>query len=139
MYLLNLTTSLLFGLTSAYTYYMNVIPFFVACGCCLMTSVLYYGSCLLQIDEDLSNSLKIIDIIICNFSVFYCGIIGFSYGFNIWSTLCMLCIIYIIIVYYFLHLSHHPEYGYYIHSSIHIIGNIGVYCLLQSVLLSTII
>lgn len=132
---LNFTTSFLFGLTAIYTYYRNVLAFSAACTYCLISSILYHGSCILQLDEDLCNSFKIVDMIICNFCVVYFGIIGCSYGFNIWTSSSILCIIYMIAVYYWFNLSHHPYYGHYIHSSIHLVGNIGIYLMQESILL----
>lgn len=131
---LNLTTSFLFGITSIYAYYRNVIALSTASIYCFISSILYHGSCLLHLDEDLCNSFKIIDIIVCNFCVTYFSIIGCSYGINIWMASSILCIIYMFTLYYWFNLSNHPDYGYYVHSSIHLVGNIGV-CLMLEVFL----
>jgi hypothetical protein len=131
---INLSSSLVFGISAYYSsIYKNVVEFECGCFFVLCSSILYHGARTLKLDEDLIEALKVIDII----NVYVC-ILYFTYlslGFNIWYGLGWVCILYMLTLYYWFNASNHPEYGHYLHSSIHIISNIGIAFMIESYLL----
>lgn len=99
----------------------------------LITSILYHGARILKLDEELINALKIVDIVNVHVCTIYFTYL--SFGYNIWYFLWWLCIIYMVILYYWMNISNHPEYGYYLHSSFYLIGSLGITFMIESYLL----
>lgn len=74
--------------------------------------------------------IRMIDVIVCNASVIIFSIS--SIGFNIWYLFGLLCAYYNYFIYYKCQLSTCPTYGEYWHSTIHVVGNIGIICMVES-------
>ncbi len=129
---LNFLTSFAFVISGLYSYFRGNNFIYHGSIMCLITSTLYHGSLIKKVNSALRNSLKIIDILTTHLCVLFYLIE--SMGFNIWTYISLACILYMIILYYYYSASHHPKYGYYVHSSIHIIGNIGVMSMVESYL-----
>jgi hypothetical protein len=128
---INFASSLVFGISAYYAWvYKNSLQFTQGCILILLSSILYHGARTLKLDTDLIESLKIIDIINVHVCTLYFTYL--SFGFNIWYGLWWICILYMVTSYYMLNASNHPEYGYYLHSSYHLIGNLGILFMIES-------
>jgi len=127
---LNFLTSFAFVISALYSYFRGNNFIYHGSIMCLITSILYHGALIQKVDPALSESLKIIDILNTHLCVLFYT--AESMGFNIWTYISLACILYMITLYYYYSASHHPEYGYYIHSTIHIIANIGVMSMVES-------
>jgi hypothetical protein len=131
---INLVSSFAFGVAAYYSLYIrNSICFMQGSMMCLISSILYHGARTLKLDEDLINSLRTLDIINIHVCTIYFTIL--SFGYNIWYLLWWLCIIYMVILYYWMNVSYHPSYGYYLHSSYHLLGGVGISFMLESYIL----
>jgi hypothetical protein len=132
--LINFVSSFSFSISSIYAfYYKNSTMFAQGYFILLLSSILYHGVRVLQLDENLIDAIKVIDMI--NAHVLICYFTYISFGINIWFFLWICCIIYISMIYFYFNMSYHPVYGYYAHSSIHLVGAIGVIFMIESYLL----
>jgi len=146
---INFITSFLFLITALYSYHKNIISICIACSLCLISSIIYHG-CLYYntstnnpitntsnntpINPNIMQYIRIIDMIICNLSAVMFILV--SFGFNIWYMYGLLCAYYNYVIYYECGLSFCPKYGEYWHSTLHLMGNIGIICMIESFLIS---
>ena len=162
---INFITSFLFLLTALYAWYRNVISICILCSLCFITSIIYHG-CLeynittsTPIDKSATTTpatpttttpattttnepihpdimwyIRIVDIIVCNASTIIFILV--SVGLNIWYLSGLLCAYYNYFIYYKCKLSMCPIYGDYWHSTLHLVGNIGIVCMVESCLFS---
>jgi hypothetical protein len=158
---INFITSFLFLLTALYSWYRNVILICISCSLCFISSIIYHG-CLeynitanilattkptttipatttlttltTPIHPNIISYIRIVDIIVCNTSTIIFILV--SIGFNIWYLFGLLCAYYNYFIYYKCKLSTCPIYGDYWHSTLHLVGNIGILCMVESCLFS---
>jgi hypothetical protein len=121
-YGLNFKTSFLFLLPLCYSYYNNLLDIALGCNICLITSLLNHATYIKIINtiDKLTNSVCLL-----YFSIYY-------YTNNIYYYLTLCCIFIVIYTIKISKLSYHLQYGIYIHSLIHLIGNIGIIFLIKS-------
>ena len=155
---INFITSFLFLLTALYSGYRNVISICIGCCLCFITSIIYHGCLEYNVNANAPATttpatttpattkptkpikpnimwyIRIIDIIVCNASTIMFILV--SIGFNIWYLLGLLCAYYDYFIYYKCELSKCPIYGDYWHSTLHLVGNIGIMCMVESYLIS---
>jgi hypothetical protein len=121
-YGLNFKTSFLFLLPLFYSYYNNLLDITLGCNICLITSLLNhatYNKIINKIDK-ITNSICLI-----YFTIYY-------YTNNIYYYLMICCLCIVVYTIKISKLSYHLQYGIYIHSLIHLIGNIGILLLIKS-------
>ena len=153
---INFITSFLFLLTALYSWYRNVISICIGCCLCFISSIIYHGCLTYNVNANAPATttpttttptkpttpikpnimwyIRMIDIIICNASVIMFILV--SIGFNIWYSLGLLCAYYDYMVYYKYQMSKCLKYGDYWHSTLHLVGNIGIMCMVESYLVS---
>jgi len=150
---INFITSFLFLLTALYSGYRNVISICIGCSLCFITSIIYHGCLEYNVNANAPATttpatttpttpirpnimwyIRIIDMIVCNSSTIMFILV--SIGFNIWYLLGLLCAYCDYFIYYKCELSKCPIYGDYWHSTLHLVGNIGIVCMVESCLFS---
>jgi hypothetical protein len=135
---LNLLTSFCFLWTLFHSRYRKCYHLEVGCFLCLITSIFYHGSRTLQklkniADVRLKQSVeffRLVDICICQSCVVYFTYQSASYHWLYIGTLT--AIVYIFLLYYVLRLSARETSGELWHSTLHIIANIGISCLIEA-------
>jgi hypothetical protein len=127
---LNFITSFAFIISALYSYIRGNNYIYHGSIMCLITSLFYHGSLTYKVDDALSEAFRIVDILTTQFCILF--YIVESIGFNIWSYISVGCLSYMILLYYIYSGSQHPEYGYYLHSTLHIVSNIGIITIVES-------
>ena len=125
--MLNLLTSFSFLFTSIHSYKRNYIFLTLGCVLCLITSIIYHGSLLFC--KKISFITRIIDMIVA-----HSCIVLFLYNYLSYHPLNLItigCLIYLFLVYSVFKKSS-TKNGDLWHSSIHIVSNIGVSCLIEA-------
>ncbi len=154
--LLNFITSSCFIWTTLHSYFRGCNDLVIGCLACLTTSWLYHGSRTILFfhqeslkekdkNKDKNNKtyyigfftfitplFRVLDIIICQFSIIY-----FTYqcaSFNWLYIGTIMAIIYLFLMYYIFETSNRKFDGDLWHSTLHIIANLGISCLIESCL-----
>lgn len=125
--MLNLITSFSFLFTSIHSYKRNYIFLTLGCILCLITSIIYHGSLLFY--KKISFITRIIDMVVA-----HSCIVLFLYNYLNYHPLNLItlgCIIYIFLVYSVFKKSYSKK-GDLWHSSIHIVSNIGISCMIEA-------
>jgi hypothetical protein len=121
-YGLNFKTSFFFLLPLFYSYYYNLFDITTGCLLCLITSLINHAT--------YYYIFNILDKIVNSICLIYYSIIYFNN--NIWYYLMVICLLFVVYIIKISKLSYNLNYGIYIHSLTHIIGNIGIIFLVKA-------
>lgn len=121
-YGLNFKTSFFFLLPLFYSYYNNLFDITIGCLLCLITSIINHAT--------YDYIFNILDKIVNSICLIYYSIIYFNN--NIWYYLMLICLLFVVYIIKISKLSYNIDYGIYIHSLTHFIGNIGIIFLIKA-------
>jgi len=124
---LNLFTSFCFIWTAGHALLRDCHQIFLGCVACLFSSVLYHGFYVLF--KKPFTPLRIIDMTVTQFCIIYFSFMCYSSHWLYWVTVS--CVIYLGLFYWIFNKSHQKD-GFFWHSTLHIVGNFGISCLIES-------
>lgn len=121
-YGINFATSFLFLIPIIYNYYCEIPLITEGSISCLMSSLLNHAT--------YHPMINFLDKIVIKWNIVF----NFIYFFqnNIYYYLATSSILYMLIIYHIIGLSHCNKNGIYWHSSLHLIGNLGICCLIKA-------